>query len=447
VGDGKLESLVSRCFALEEMKNELQQDSVCVFGGALPVCVCGRQHGLHESTCQTPRLEQNLGAIDKGDAMMLHTKRKRLPRSLGLPVFACGFALAAFALVGCGGGQGKTAKSGGSSGKEKIAAVGYEFPVEAGKYTILGIQTDNKDSAIAKSRAEDTLTKHPDIACMVGLWAYNPPTILSAVKDAGKVGKVVIVGFDEDKETLKGIAAGEIHGTVVQQPFVFGYKSVEYLSALARGQEVKVPESKMIYIPITIVNKKNVEEFGVTVENMKAGKGKPPEHDRDDYDTSQKVRIAFMTNSVDPFWSLAQDGVKLAEPVFNAECQVLMPPSGTVEEQKQYIESLISSKCEGLAISPIDPKNQVKIIDDACAVMPVIAQDSDAPETQRKFYIGTSNYLAGREAGKLVKEAVPKGGKVMIFVGKLEVLNAQERSKGVIDELLGKPIPEEFATQ
>ena len=35
----------------------------------------------------------------------------------------------------------------------------------------------------------------------------------------------------------------------------------------------------------------------------------------------------------------------------------------------------------------------------------------------------------------------------MIFVGKLEVLNAQERSKGVIDELLGKPVPEEFKDQ
>jgi ribose transport system substrate-binding protein len=282
---------------------------------------------------------------------------------------------------------------------------------------------------------------------MVGLWAYNPPAILSAVKDAGKVGKIGIVGFDENEETLKAIAAGEIHGTIVQQPFVFGYKSVEYLSALARHQEVKVPESKMIYVPITVIKKDNVEEFGVRVKNMMAGMGEHPPHDRDDYDTTQKVRIAYMTNSVDDFWTLARKGVELAEPAFNAECQVMMPPSGAVEEQKRFVEDLISKKSQGLAISPIDPQNQVQIIDQACAVMPVIAQDSDAPATQRKFYIGTSNYLAGREAGKLVKEAAPKGGKVMIFVGKLEVLNAQERSKGVIDELLGKPIPEEFAGQ
>jgi len=40
---------------------------------------------------------------------------------------------------------------------------------------------------------------------------------------------------------------------------------------------------------------------------------------------------------------------------------------------------------------------------------------------------------------------VPNGGKIMVFVGKLEVLNARERSKGLIDELAGVPVPKEFA--
>ena len=44
-----------------------------------------------------------------------------------------------------------------------------------------------------------------------------------------------------------------------------------------------------------------------------------------------------------------------------------------------------------------------------------------------------------------MKQSIPDGGEVMIFVGKMEVLNAQERSQGVIDELLGKPMPGEEA--
>ena len=76
--------------------------------------------------------------------------------------------------------------------------------------------------------------------------------------------------------------------------------------------------------------------------------------------------------------------------------------------------------------------------------MAVICQDSDAPASKRDFYLGTSNYMAGRAAGKLIKEAVPDGGKVMLFVGKMEVLNAQERSAGIIDELGDQPLPPGF---
>ena len=49
-----------------------------------------------------------------------------------------------------------------------------------------------------------------------------------------------------------------------------------------------------------------------------------------------------------------------------------------------------------------------------------------------------SNYDAGRLCGKLVKEALPKGGKIMIFIGRLEQDNAKLRRQGVIDEIAGR---------
>lgn len=317
--------------------------------------------------------------------------------------------------------------------------VGHSLPLKAGKYEIIDIRTDNKDSSAAKANAQASLLAHPDIVCMVGLWAYNPPAILSALQDAGKVGEVKIVGFDEHPVTLQGISDGNIVGTIVQQPYLFGFKSVEYLSALARKQDVKVPEDKMLYIPHTTVTPDNVLEFKANIEKINEGEGPIPESDRSDYDTANPVKLAFITNSIDPFWVLAQQGCKKAEPVFNATCDVIMPSNGTVEQQKQSIETFINNGGQGLAISPINPANQVDMINEAAAKMPVLCQDSDAPESNRLFYLGTSNYQAGRAAGKLVKEALPNGGKVMIFVGKLEVLNAQERSRGVIDELLDKP--------
>jgi hypothetical protein len=48
--------------------------------------------------------------------------------------------------------------------------VGHALPLKAGKYEIIDIRTDNKDSSAAKANAQASLLAHPDIKCMVGLW-------------------------------------------------------------------------------------------------------------------------------------------------------------------------------------------------------------------------------------------------------------------------------------
>ena len=152
----------------------------------------------------------------------------------------------------------------------------------------------------------------------------------------------------------------------------------------------------------------------------------------------KKPRIAYITNGVDPFWNTAAAGVKAGAKEFNADAEVHMPAKGIVD-QKRIVEGLLAGSIDGIAISPIDAKNQVDLINEACNVTKVITHDSDAPDSKRLCFVGMNNYNAGREAGKLVKEAIPNGGKVMLFVGRLEQLNAQQRRQGIIDELLDRP--------
>ncbi len=90
----------------------------------------------------------------------------------------------------------------------------------------------------------------PDL-CMVGLYAYNPPAILADAKAKSMASQIKIIGFDEDWETLKGIAAGEIMATVVQDPFMYGYKSVEALAAKARGDDSKLVKEPIPYRIVT----------------------------------------------------------------------------------------------------------------------------------------------------------------------------------------------------
>src|SRR5262249_22379930 len=136
-------------------------------------------------------------------------------------------------------------------------------PKQFGKYTLLDTFYDDVDLKVAKDKAATALVQlqnEPNV-CFIGLWAYNPPAILSAVKDANKQGKVHIVGFDEMENTLEGMKAGYIHGTVVQQPFRFGYDSVKLMTALAKGDRSGVPANGIIYVPHLIIKKDNVEEF------------------------------------------------------------------------------------------------------------------------------------------------------------------------------------------
>ena len=88
--------------------------------------------------------------------------------------------------------------------------------------------------------------KYPDVACLVGLWSYNGPAILNAVRSAGKAGKVKIVCFDEEDETLAGVAAGDIYGTVVQQPYEFGKQAITQMAKYLGGDKDALAGGKQI---------------------------------------------------------------------------------------------------------------------------------------------------------------------------------------------------------
>ncbi|MCW6507402.1 sugar-binding protein [Lichenifustis flavocetrariae] len=145
---------------------------------------------------------------------------------------------------------------------------GIKEVIAGTKIEIIDIRTDGGDQAKAKANVEDTLTKYPDIDLLAGLWAYNTPQIYNAVKAAGKEGKVKIVGFDEDQQTLKGVAEGVIDGTVVQQPYEFGYQSIKNLAKYIEGDKSVVPANKLQIIPTQIIDKSNVKEFSTRVRDL-----------------------------------------------------------------------------------------------------------------------------------------------------------------------------------
>jgi ribose transport system substrate-binding protein len=126
-----------------------------------------------------------------------------------------------------------------------------------------------------------------------------------------------------------------------------------------------------------------------------------------------------VTNGVASFWMIAEKGAEAGGLDFNADVDVLMPAEG-ITQQHQMIEDLLTRGVDGIAVSPIDPVNQTDLLNDAAEETVLITHDSDGPDSNRRCYIGMDNYDAGRMCGELVKEAMPDGGEVMTFIGRLE---------------------------
>ena len=81
---------------------------------------------------------------------------------------------------------------------------------------------------------------------------------------------------------------------------------------------------------------------------------------------ADRPRVAYVTNGVADFWTIAKAGANTAGDDFDVSVDVLMPTGG-VTDQKRMVEDLITTQVDGIAISPIDPGNQIDVIDAAAA--------------------------------------------------------------------------------
>jgi ribose transport system substrate-binding protein len=134
---------------------------------------------------------------------------------------------------------------------------------------IVDTLADESRATVAQKNAEDTLAKYPDLAGMAGLNSYTGPAVLQAARGAGKAKQVKIVCFDEESDTLTGIAAGDIYGTVVQKPFRIGQQAISCMGGYLRGDKKLLAAGKIL-LPTRVVTKGNVADFQIELKNVLA---------------------------------------------------------------------------------------------------------------------------------------------------------------------------------
>jgi len=130
---------------------------------------------------------------------------------------------------------------------------------------ILPVFLDGADRNKAKKNVEDALARYPDLVMVIGLWSYNGPAMVDAVKASTRAKKPLVVAFDEEEEVLKAVQDGTIFATIVQRPFQFGYQSMKALKDVRDGKTIPT------FIDTTIqkIDKSNLTPFWAELREQK----------------------------------------------------------------------------------------------------------------------------------------------------------------------------------
>src|SRR5215468_7125411 len=155
---------------------------------------------------------------------------------------------------------------GADNARERIE--GIKDTIKGSKVELIDVRGDDIDQTRAKRNVEDLLAAMPDVSCLVGFYSYNTPRIYEVLKEAGKLDKIKIIGFDEDPITLGGVKEGSIAGTVVQQPYEWGYQGMKLMAKYIEGDKSGVPANGIIIVPGKVIDKSNVDDFMGSMKAM-----------------------------------------------------------------------------------------------------------------------------------------------------------------------------------
>jgi ribose transport system substrate-binding protein len=154
-----------------------------------------------------------------------------------------------------------------------------------------------------------------------------------------------------------------------------------------------------------------------------------------------KKALAFVVNGASDFWKLAEAGVKKAqEELPDYDLQFKYPEQAAAAVQQRLMDDLVAAGVSAVMVSAVDPKSSTDALNKVGAQVPLFTTDSDAPDTNRIAYIGSSNTDAGKQAGEIALKALPDGGKCVGFVGLPGADNARERIEGMKSVIAGSKV-------
>ncbi|MEJ2730090.1 MAG: sugar ABC transporter substrate-binding protein [Deltaproteobacteria bacterium] len=120
---------------------------------------------------------------------------------------------------------------------------------------VVASQPANWQRELAMTTMENMLQANPDIDLVWGVNDGMALGALKAIKDAGALDRIKILGYNGDKEAVESVAAGDLYSTILQQPAEIGRMVITIAEKIRTGKKNEI--KPIITIPIVNVKKDN----------------------------------------------------------------------------------------------------------------------------------------------------------------------------------------------
>ncbi|HEY9594141.1 MAG TPA: substrate-binding domain-containing protein, partial [Spirochaetia bacterium] len=132
--------------------------------------------------------------------------------------------------------------------------------------TVLGVIDEGGDFSVSVNKTETLLREHPDVTAIFSVSAEGAPAAAAVVKQQGRIGRVLVAGFDDLGDTLTGIRDGSIGFCVVQNTYRMGWLSVERLLDAVNDR----PVPSIIDTGVLFVDRSNIDTYRKEMEAANA---------------------------------------------------------------------------------------------------------------------------------------------------------------------------------
>jgi ribose transport system substrate-binding protein len=127
-------------------------------------------------------------------------------------------------------------------------------------------QYSHNEPATAAQIISASLAKNPDLQGVFATNLFSAQGVSTGVRQAGKSGKVKVVGFDAGPDQIKQLKAGQVQALVAQKPYDIGQQGIQQAVNALTGKAV----TKNIATTSLIVTKANLSNPSVSKYIYKA---------------------------------------------------------------------------------------------------------------------------------------------------------------------------------